>query len=357
MEATRAKRISKPGKAGVATARNGKAPQQHPQPGPDTDLIDSDDGVDLLLDAAAENELPPEQDEESALFEEARARTAGRVESSLDATQLYLNEIGYSPLLSADEEKYFSRLALQGDASARRRMIESNLRLVVKISRRYINRGLTLLDLIEEGNLGLIRAVEKFDPERGFRFSTYATWWIRQTIERGIMNQTRTIRLPIHVVKELNVYLRAARELTQKLDHEPSAEEIADMLDRPAAEVKRVLGLNERVTSMDVPVGPDSDRSVVDTIADTRESDPSKLLQDSDIRESIAVWLEELPEKQREVLSRRFGLRGYESSTLEEVGREIGLTRERVRQIQVEALRRLRTIMENNGLGSDSLFT
>ncbi len=357
MEATRAKRISKPGKAGVVTARSDKAPQQHPQPGPDTDLIDIDDGVDLLLDAAAETELPPEQDEELLLFEEARARTAGRVESSLDATQLYLNEIGYSPLLSADEEKYFSRLALQGDASARRRMIESNLRLVVKISRRYINRGLTLLDLIEEGNLGLIRAVEKFDPERGFRFSTYATWWIRQTIERGIMNQTRTIRLPIHVVKELNVYLRAARELTQKLDHEPSAEEIADMLDRPAAEVKRVLGLNERVTSMDIPVGPDSDRSVVDTIADTRESDPSKLLQDSDIRESIAVWLEELPEKQREVLSRRFGLRGYESSTLEEVGREIGLTRERVRQIQVEALRRLRTIMENNGLGSDSLFT
>jgi RNA polymerase nonessential primary-like sigma factor len=293
---------------------------------------------------------------ECASFDHARARTARKVEKSLDATQLYLNEIGYSPLLTADEEKHFARLALKGDDDGRRRMIESNLRLVVKISRRYINRGLTLLDLIEEGNLGLIRAVEKFDPERGFRFSTYATWWIRQTIERAIMNQTRTIRLPIHVVKELNVYLRAARELTQKLDHEPSAEEIADMLDRPAADVKRLLGLNERVTSVDTPVGPESDRAVVDTIADAQVCDPSQLLQDSDIKESIAAWLEELSDKQREVVSRRFGLRGYETSTLEEVGREIGLTRERVRQIQVEALKRLRGIMETQGLTVESLF-
>ena len=162
----------------------------------------------------------------------------------LDATQIYLNEIGFSPLLTPEEEVYYARLAQKGDDAGRKRMIESNLRLVVKIARRYVNRGLTLLDLIEEGNLGLIRAVEKFDPERGFRFSTYATWWIRQTIERAIMNQTRTIRLPIHVVKELNLYLRAARELTQKLDHEPTAEEIADLLDRPVEDVKRMLGLN-----------------------------------------------------------------------------------------------------------------
>ncbi len=280
-----------------------------------------------------------------------------KVQKNLDATQLYLNEIGFSPLLSAEEEVYFARKALKGDEPSRKRMIESNLRLVVKIARRYVNRGLALLDLIEEGNLGLIRAVEKFDPERGFRFSTYATWWIRQTIERAIMNQTRTIRLPIHVVKELNVYLRAARELAQKLDHEPSAEEIADLLDKPVEDVKRMLGLNERVTSVDVPIGPSSDKVLVDTIADQNVSDPASLLQDSDLSESLDNWLGELTEKQREVIARRFGLRGYEMSTLEEVGREIGLTRERVRQIQVEALKRLRDILEKQGLNGEALFS
>jgi len=275
---------------------------------------------------------------------------------ALDATQLYLNEIGFSPLLTPAEEVHFARLAQRGDPAGRRRMIESNLRLVVKIARRYINRGLSLLDLIEEGNLGLIRAVEKFDPERGFRFSTYATWWIRQTIERAVMNQTRTIRLPIHVVKELNLYLRAARELTQKLDHEPSAEEIADLLERPVGEVKRMLGFNERVTSVDVSLGPDSDKTLLDVLTDERPSDPCELLQDDDLSQSIDQWLGELSEKQREVVVRRFGLRGHESATLEEVGQEIGLTRERVRQIQVEALKRLREILELNGLSSESLF-
>ncbi|WP_415899201.1 RNA polymerase sigma factor RpoS [Neptuniibacter sp. QD48_11] len=275
---------------------------------------------------------------------------------NLDATQLYLNEIGFSPLLSAEEEVYFSRRALKGDEAARKRMIESNLRLVVKIARRYINRGLTLLDLIEEGNLGLIRAVEKFDPERGFRFSTYATWWIRQTIERAIMNQTRTIRLPIHVVKELNVYLRAARELAQKLDHEPSPEEIAELVDKPVENVERMLGLNERVSSVDTPMGKDSDKSLLDTIPDAVSSDPATLLQNSNISGNLDKWLDALPEKHAEVLSRRFGLRGYEMSTLEEVGREIGLTRERVRQIQVEALRKLRDIVEKNGLSGEDLL-
>lgn len=275
---------------------------------------------------------------------------------TLDATQLYLNEIGFSALLTAEEEVKFSRMAIRGEEAGRKRMIESNLRLVVKIARRYLNRGLTLLDLIEEGNLGLIRAVEKFDPERGFRFSTYATWWIRQTIERAIMNQTRTIRLPIHVVKELNVYLRAARELTHKLDHEPSAEEIAIMLDKPVEDVKKMLGLNERIASIDMPIGPDSDKSLMDTISDDSDSDPATILQDENMSYSLGLWLEDLNEKQREVISRRFGLRGYEASTLEEVGLEIGLTRERVRQIQVEALKRLRDILEKAGLSGDSIF-
>ncbi|WP_281647479.1 RNA polymerase sigma factor RpoS [Parendozoicomonas sp. Alg238-R29] len=295
--------------------------------------------------------------QKSATSTAPRVREEDAFYKSLDATQMYLNEIGFSPLLTPEEEVHFARLARKGVEAGRRRMIESNLRLVVKISRRYVNRGLSLLDLIEEGNLGLIRAVEKFDPERGFRFSTYATWWIRQTIERAIMNQTRTIRLPIHVVKELNVYLRAARELTQKLDHDPTPEEIAELLDKPVDDVKRMLGLNERVTSVDTPLGHDSDKSILDTISDIRESDPAVLLQDSDLNTSIDKWLCELSEKQREVVARRFGLRGYETSTLEEVGREIGLTRERVRQIQVEALKRLRLILEKQGLTSDSLFS
>jgi len=277
-------------------------------------------------------------------------------ERNLDATQLYLNEIGFSPLLSAEEEVYFARKALKGCEASRKRMIESNLRLVVKISRRYVNRGLALLDLIEEGNLGLIRAVEKFDPERGFRFSTYATWWIRQTIERAIMNQTRTIRLPIHVVKELNVYLRASRELAQKLDHEPTPEDIANLLGKPVADVEKMLALNERVASMDTPIGQSSDKTLVDTVADQNVSDPSSILQENDLTSSLDHWLDDLSEKQREVIARRFGLRGYETSTLEEVGREIGLTRERVRQIQVEALRRLRDILESQGLDASALF-
>ncbi len=277
-------------------------------------------------------------------------------DEELDATRLYLSEIGYSPLLTPEEEVHFARLAQAGNEAGRRRMIESNLRLVVKIARRYMNRGLALLDLIEEGNLGLIHAVEKFDPERGFRFSTYATWWIRQTIERAIMNQTRTIRLPIHVIKEINVYLRAARKLAQTLDHEPTAEEIAQLMDRPISEVKRLLGLNERVTSVDTPIGKDEDRSLLDAIPDDNHPDPSVVLQDADMNSKLELWLSRLSDKQRVVVERRFGLNGHERATLEQVGNEIGVTRERVRQIQIDALKRLRKVLEQEGFSGEVLF-
>ncbi|EOD80607.1 RNA polymerase sigma factor RpoS [Grimontia indica] len=310
------------------------------------DLVVED--VDMeQLEIESEDEVAEEVEESVSFAASSKA---------LDATQLYLSEIGYSPLLTAEEEVLYARRALRGDEAARKRMIESNLRLVVKISRRYSNRGLALLDLVEEGNLGLIRAVEKFDPERGFRFSTYATWWIRQTIERAIMNQTRTIRLPIHVVKELNVYLRTARELAQKLDHEPTAEDIALQLDKPVEDVNRMLRLNERISSVDNPIGGDSEKALLDIIPDEKEGGPENTTQDDDMKKSIVHWLQELNPKQREVLARRFGLLGHEASTLEDVGREIGLTRERVRQIQVEGLRRLRDMLTHQGLNIESLF-
>ena len=275
-----------------------------------------------------------------------------------DATRLYLSEIGVSPLLTPQEEVSLARAAQKGDEKSRHRMIESNLRLVVKIARRYMNRGLALLDLIEEGNLGLIHAVEKFDPERGFRFSTYATWWIRQTIERAIMNQSRTIRLPIHVVKEINLYLRAHNQLAQSMEYEPNAEDVARLLGKPSGEVKRMLGLNERVASMDAQRGREnSDRSLMDTIPDQNNIDPAEVLQDGDLRTNLEYWLSQLSGKQREVVERRFGLHGHEVSTLEQVGSEIGVTRERVRQIQVEALKRLRECLEKDGYSLDSLLT
>jgi RNA polymerase nonessential primary-like sigma factor len=278
------------------------------------------------------------------------------VQTDLDATRLYLSEIEFSPLLTPQEEKHYSRMARSGVEAGRKKMIECNLRLVVKIARRYMNRGLALLDLIEEGNLGLIRAVEKFDPEKGFRFSTYATWWIRQTIERALMNQTRTIRLPIHVIKELNAYLRASRRLAQELEHEPTTEEVAAALEKPANEIKKLLNLSERVTSIDLPIGKESDRPLLDLIPDDASQEPSAILQDENVNERIYSWLHELEEKQREVVIRRFGLHGYERSTLEEVGSELGVTRERVRQIQMDALRRLRKILESRGYSGDALL-
>jgi RNA polymerase nonessential primary-like sigma factor len=316
----------------------------------DLDYKDDADDDDATSDAS-----DTEPDEGPRTFSKESSLTTSS-SAQLDATRLYLNEIGASPLLTAEEEVYFSRRAQKGDEAARKRMIESNLRLVVRIARRYVNRGLALLDLIEEGNLGLIRAVEKFDPERGFRFSTYATWWIRQTIERAIMNQTRTVRLPIHGVKEINVYLRAARRLAQSLDHEPTIEEIADLLDKPVEEAKRLMGLNERETSVDTPLSREVDKPLLEAIPDETLVDPSDALQDQTMHDKLEEWLGQLTDKQREVVERRFGLHGYESATLEQVGNEIGVTRERVRQIQMDALQRLRKIMENTGYSASTLF-
>jgi len=330
--------------------------------------VDGDSADEGLTDDLVIDDVVSEDDEGEALVAVAEPDFGDEVAfpsyhprgkaiaKALDATQIYLSEIGFSPLLSAEEEVHYSRLALQGDAAGRKKMIESNLRLVVKISRRYLNRGLPLLDLIEEGNLGLMKSVEKFDPDRGFRFSTYATWWIRQTIERAIMNQTRTIRLPIHVLKELNIYLRAARQLTHKLDHEPSAEEIAEMLDKPLEDVQALLGLNDKVTSVDTPIGFEENKSLLDTIADENSVNPAELLTDENLRAHLEELLDQLNENQQEVIARRFGLRGFEKSTLEDVGREINLTRERVRQIQVEALKALRILLEGVGLTEDDLF-
>ena len=274
--------------------------------------------------------------------------------TSLDPTKIYLSEIGISPLLTADEEKHYSRLALSGDEAARHRMIESNLRLVVKIARRYLNRGLPLLDLIEEGNLGLIHAVEKFDPERGFRFSTYSTWWIRQTIERAIMNQSGTVRLPIHIIKNINSCLRAARTLRQEYDREPTTAEIAERSDREVQEVERLMALHNRVT---IRAGSaDGDVSPVDRLEAKRSAEPARCAQKDTVKKIVDRWVCELDEKQRAVVDRRFGLHGCRRATLEQIGEEIGVTRERVRQIQLDALKNLKAMMESHGISGDIIL-
>ena len=297
--------------------------------------------------ASAEADLAPLPDPEPV---------APELELLEDVTQLYRNEIGAKPLLTPDDEVATARLVRAGDFSARQKMIEHNLRLVVNIAKHYLNRGIPLLDLIEEGNLGLIHALEKFDPERGFRFSTYATWWVRQSIERGIMNQSRTIRLPVHVVKEINLVLRAIRHLESAANRETSVERIAALIDRPVADVRRILQLNEHIASLDAPLEIDPSHTIGEAIADEAAVNPEALLQCSETDSLLRDWLGQLTLRQRQVIERRYGLNGADISTLDVLAGELGLTRERVRQIQVEALDRLRKIVKRGGIASDSLL-
>jgi RNA polymerase nonessential primary-like sigma factor len=272
-----------------------------------------------------------------------------------DVTRIYLSEIGRAGLLTADEEKSLARAARGGCLSSRERMIECNLRLVVKVARAYINRGLPLLDLIEEGNLGLIRAVEKFDPEKGFRFSTYATWWIRQSVERSIMNQCRTVRLPIHVIRELTSYLKTTRKLEQELGRHPAIEEVAKKLNKPSKEVHALFGFNEPASFTDVSA-MNGNKSVLDNIADDHNPTPENEYAENAASQLLDRWLGLLPKQQRIVVQHRFGLQGQGRRTLEEVGQLLGVTRERVRQVQLAALIRLREISRREGVVESPFF-
>lgn len=315
---------------------------------------DSADVVDLL--ALDDAELDDDVESPESNDEGASTTFSASDSESADPVRLYLRDVETERLLTAEEEVIYSRRAQSGDESARQKMIVCNLRLVIKIARRYMNRGLDLLDLIEEGNIGLMRAVEKFDPERGFRFSTYATWWIRQTIERGLMNQSRTVRLPVHVVKEVHTFNRAARKIAQHQNAEVTAEQIADHLDRPVSEVLKVMAYNERQSSFDSPLKGDGEFSLLDLIPDQESNQPDELLQDAGVHGFLDQLMAQLESKQREVLVRRYGLRGYETHTLEEVGDHLGVTRERVRQIQLEAVKRLKSLAKKAGVTAEVIF-
>jgi RNA polymerase nonessential primary-like sigma factor len=316
--------------------------------------LDQDETDDVVIEDSEQAET-----ETSATVEGIdELRKVLAAELSTDTTQHYLNQIGARPLLSAVEEVHFATLAKQGNFDARQKMIEHNLRLVVSIAKHYINRGVVLLDLIEEGNLGLMRAIDKFEPERGFRFSTYATWWIRQSIERAIMNQARTVRLPVHMVRELNQILRAKYHLeAQHHDgKEATAEDIAHLVDRPIEDVQDILALSEHATSLDAPLDNDPQASLMDMLPGDLEDGPDSRAEQHEMMILIRDWLKKLPDKQRLVITRRFGLDNDDPATLEQLAAEMSVTRERVRQIQQEALVKLKRALTARGVGRDALL-
>lgn len=284
---------------------------------------------------------------------ELKGREVG---SGRDPIRIYLDEIRKTKLLSAEEELQLARRVAEGDEAARCHMIESNLRLVVNIAKRYMNRGLPLLDLIEEGNMGLIRAVEKFDYQRGFRFSTYATWWIRQAIERAIVNQARIIRLPVHVSEDITTVLKAERKLVQELGRDPTVEDVAERLNLPVTKVQYIYQLVRRTSSIETPIGEDDDQELMDLIQDEKAIMPSEQVEDEKRLALIFSWLDELLENEREIIILRFGLDDGEPKTLESIGQRYGVTRERIRQIESSALRKLRRITLKLQVGLEEIL-
>lgn len=319
---------------------------------PESNAGDAD--ADASLDTEMDERLDANLDDKA--LDEFRALLQSELSS--DATQRYLNQIGLRPLLTPEQEVHFGTLAKQGDFAARQAMIEHNLRLVVSIAKHYVNRGVVLLDLIEEGNLGLMHAIGKFEPERGFRFSTYATWWIRQSIERAIMNQARTIRLPVHRIRELNLVLRAKYHLESRLSdgHDARLDDIAHLVERSVEDVRDILGMADHVASLDSPIDGDPNSSLMDMLADAAQQGPEACAEHHEMISMVRHWLGTIPVKQRVVIMRRFGLDNGNPATLEELAEEMGVTRERVRQIQQEGLIRLKRAMTARGVGKDALL-
>jgi RNA polymerase primary sigma factor len=309
-----------------------------------TYLIDhSIELVEGIEHKALPSDEPPAEDDKTPKLDLS-------VEPSLDSLRLYLREIGKVPLLTADQEVSLAKRIERGDMNAKQHMIEANLRLVVSIAKGYLGRGLSFLDLIQEGSLGLIRAVEKFDYRKGFKFSTYATWWIRQAVTRAIADKARTIRIPVHMVEKLNKVVHIERQLVQRLGREPEPEEIAEELDIHAEEVREILRMSQLPISLEKPIGEDEDSSLGDFVPDEQAESPFDTASLSLRREDVEIALSALPERERRVIELRYGLDGSQPCTLEEVGRAFGVTRERIRQIENNTLKKLESLPEAQGL-------